>query len=69
MNRVDRQAALSVSGKKEQVEIVVCTHGSRDCRCGDKGGALVDALKEEIGRRGLEGKVKVGEVAHVGGHK
>ncbi|WVO15863.1 hypothetical protein L204_103525 [Cryptococcus depauperatus] len=49
--------------------ILICTHGSRDCRCRDKGGPLVDTLKAEISRRGLESIVKVGEVAHVGGHK
>jgi hypothetical protein len=50
-------------------EILVCTHGSRDCRCKDRGGGLVDALREEIERRGVGGKVKVREIAHVGGHK
>jgi len=50
-------------------EILVCTHGSRDCRCSDRGGPLVDALRGEIERRGLHGRVKVNEIAHVGGHK
>ncbi|WVW80720.1 hypothetical protein I302_102706 [Kwoniella bestiolae CBS 10118] len=50
-------------------EILVCTHGSRDCRCSDRGDPLVDALREEIVRRGVEEKVKVREIAHVGGHK
>lgn len=61
---VDRQKA-----GEGQVEVFVCTHGSRDCRCSDRGGPLVDALREEVLRRGLEGKVKIGEIAHVGGHK
>lgn len=52
-----------------EAEIVICTHGSRDCRCSDRGGALVEALREEIVRRGVGGKVRVSEVAHVGGHK
>ena len=48
-------------------EILVCTHGSRDCRCSVRGAGLVDALREEVERRGLG--VRVGEVAHLGGHK
>ena len=50
-------------------EILVCTHGARDCRCSDRGGPLVDALRAEISRRGVEGRVRVNEIAHVGGHK
>ncbi|WRT70947.1 uncharacterized protein IL334_007946 [Kwoniella shivajii] len=50
-------------------EILVCTHGSRDCRCSDRGGPLVEALREEVERRGVGDKVKIGEIAHVGGHK
>ena len=50
-------------------EILVCTHGARDCRCSDRGGPLVEALRAEISRRGVEGRVRVNEIAHVGGHK
>jgi hypothetical protein len=42
-------------------EVLVCTHGARDCRCSDHGGPLVKALREE--------GVAVREIAHVGGHK
>jgi hypothetical protein len=74
--KVDRQKALNPGdivkegeeGEKKW-EILVCTHGNRDCRCGETGGELVRALKAEIKTRGLEEKVRVGEVAHVGGHK
>lgn len=41
--------------------VLVCTHGSRDCRCAERGVPLVQALREE----GLD----VREVAHVGGHR
>jgi hypothetical protein len=54
---------------QDGVEILVCTHGSRDCRCGDRGGALVRALRHEVEKRGLAGRVRVGDIAHVGGHK
>jgi hypothetical protein len=50
-------------------EIMVCTHGARDCRCSDMGRPLVVALREEISKKGLAEKVTVGEIAHVGGHK
>lgn len=52
-----------------QVEIYVCTHGSRDCRCADRGIPLVEALRREVESKGLHGKVRIGEIAHVGGHK
>lgn len=63
-----------------EVHIYVCTHGTRDCRCGDKGPALIQALKTEIQVRksassvdnrkeGFWDRIKIGEIAHVGGHK
>ncbi|KAK8850758.1 hypothetical protein IAR55_004678 [Kwoniella newhampshirensis] len=58
-----------ISADEGVKEILVCTHGSRDCRCSDRGAPLVTALREEVRKRGLTDKVKIGEVAHVGGHK
>jgi hypothetical protein len=60
--------------------LYVCTHGTRDCRCGETGGAVVAALraararfaegaKTEEERELWAKKVHIGEVAHVGGHK
>jgi len=49
--------------------IYVCTHAARDCRCGDIGGFVAEALRKEIDRRGLTSVVKLGETGHVGGHK
>jgi hypothetical protein len=57
----------SESPIESEKEILVCTHGSRDCRCSDLGGGLVQSLRKEIERRGLG--IEVREVAHVGGHK
>jgi hypothetical protein len=51
------------------IHIYVCTHGARDCRCGDTGGAVYKTLLEEVVRRRMESEVKVGSVGHVGGHK
>jgi hypothetical protein len=58
---------LVVSPEMESKEILVCTHGSRDCRCSNLGGQLVGSLRAEIRKRGSEMEVR--EIAHVGGHK
>jgi hypothetical protein len=65
-------AAINVTGdgiKSDKSEILVCTHGSRDCRCADQGLPLVGALEQEIQRLGLDDRIRVSQVAHVGGHK
>lgn len=56
-------------GKSDKSEILVCTHGSRDCRCADQGLPLVETLEKEIQRLGLDDRIRVSQVAHVGGHK
>lgn len=67
----------------DEVHLYVCTHGTRDCRCGETGGATVQALREELLRlrsqelssqqkaewRISPEQIKIGEVTHVGGHK
>ncbi|CAO1628708.1 unnamed protein product [Parajaminaea phylloscopi] len=69
----------------EEAHIYVCTHGSRDCRCGVAGGELKEQLGREIRThelRVIDGtaqggavntnwskKVKVFGISHVGGHK
>ena len=59
--------------KKETVHLLVCTHTNRDCRCGERGGALVQALKAEVERARntnlLKVEVNIGQVGHVGGHQ
>lgn len=57
-NHVSAQPGGGLSPVKR---VLVCTHGSRDCRCKDRGVPLVEALRE----RGME----VQEVGHVGGHR
>ncbi|OVA07238.1 Sucraseferredoxin-like [Macleaya cordata] len=49
--------------------VFVCSHGSRDRRCGVCGPALVSRFKEEIDVRGLQGQVSVSPCSHIGGHK
>ncbi|KAJ7894455.1 hypothetical protein B0H14DRAFT_2334414 [Mycena olivaceomarginata] len=57
-----------------KVHIYVCTHGARDCRCGEMGGKVFTALREDLYRRiradpgGPAERVVLGEVGHVGGH-
>ncbi|EIM83692.1 uncharacterized protein STEHIDRAFT_30779, partial [Stereum hirsutum FP-91666 SS1] len=57
------------------VQLYVCTHGERDCRCGEWGGEVADELNAELKRRqsndpeGVWGRYSIGEVGHVGGHK
>lgn len=75
-----------VSGEANtEIHLYVCTHGSRDCRCGENGGRFVAALRTELARRRMHGatpwdsghqkavsvwgRVRIGELAHVGGHK
>jgi hypothetical protein len=64
-----------VKSTTEEIRLYVCTHGARDCRCGDIGGRVFTALREEVQKRtradpqGLVSKVRVGEVGHVGGHE
>ncbi|KAF5370912.1 hypothetical protein D9615_009788 [Tricholomella constricta] len=64
-----------VKETSEELHLYVCTHGARDCRCGNTGGAVVKVLREEVARRakmdpsGIASRVKVGEVGHVGGHQ
>ncbi|TNY21038.1 Sucrase/ferredoxin-like-domain-containing protein [Rhodotorula diobovata] len=61
-----------------RTHIFICTHSSRDCRCGDLGEPLYLALVRELRRRNVveggelrdgEAGVRVARVAHVGGHK
>ncbi|XP_020225048.1 uncharacterized protein LOC109806928 [Cajanus cajan] len=47
--------------------IFVCSHGSRDRRCGVCGPVLVSRFREEIELHGLQGKVFVSPCSHIGG--
>lgn len=80
LDEVEENLQSHVSGPLErrtsdEIHLYVCTHGARDCRCGDMGSQVAKALREEVARRveldpqGLISRVRVGEVGHVGGHK
>ncbi|KAI0916226.1 hypothetical protein AcV5_003222 [Taiwanofungus camphoratus] len=64
----DRSVPTS-SKDSAKLHLYVCTHGPRDCRCGETGGEVFAALQREIEKRGLDDQVMVGSVGHVGGHK
>lgn len=49
--------------------VFVCSHGSRDRRCGVCGPPLVSKFREELEFYGLQGKVSVSPCSHIGGHK
>ncbi|KAG1724485.1 hypothetical protein EDB19DRAFT_312396 [Suillus lakei] len=58
IEEVDEQLrvhAESVSGttslNSDDVHLYVCTHGTRDCRCGDTGGAVAHAIRDELRKR------------------
>lgn len=52
----------------EGTHVFVCTHGSRDDRCGRCGPAIVTALRDAC-RDAEIGDVSVRATSHVGGHK
>ncbi|XVF77028.1 hypothetical protein PTKIN_Ptkin14bG0007000 [Pterospermum kingtungense] len=61
-----------VPGTPEKLEgsfVFVCSHGSRDRRCGVCGPPLVNRFKEEIELYGLQCRVSVSSCSHIGGHK
>lgn len=66
----EHENGLNVAIEDEDpLHLFVCTHGARDCRCGDTGGAVFAAMRAEVERRQLSETVKVAAVGHVGGHK
>lgn len=65
------------SKQTDETHIYICTHGSRDCRCGVAGTAVYQALKDEVRshqastiKAGNDApkKVRVFPISHVGGH-
>ncbi|KAG9311417.1 Sucrase/ferredoxin-like-domain-containing protein [Chiua virens] len=56
----------------DDIHLYLCTHGARDCRCGDTGRRVSRAIRAELERRqwhDSSARIKLAEVAHVGGHK
>jgi len=64
------ETGVQTSGtESEDIHIYVCTHRNRDCRCGDSGSSVLEALQAEVAKRQLTSRVTLGAVGHVGGHK
>lgn len=62
-----RLKSVSVSGR---YHVLVCTHASRDRRCGRSGPQIITALKDLMKEKNVgEDKVYVDASSHVGGHK
>lgn len=61
--------------KAEEGHVYICTHGSRDCRCGVVGEQLKETMREEMRKHEVrvlgEGskRIHIYGVSHVGGHK
>lgn len=62
----DRLKHISLHGK---LHALVCTHATRDKRCGRSGPQVLTALQGLIKEKGVEDKVKADGCSHVGGHK
>ncbi|KAF9088652.1 hypothetical protein BGX23_007217 [Mortierella sp. AD031] len=54
---------------REPSAVLVCIHGSRDCKCGERGGDMFKILKDMVQMTGLTNSVKIYGVSHIGGHK
>eukprot|EP00939_MAST-03C_sp_MAST-3C-sp1_P002487 g2487.t1 len=67
---VDGCAPLCQGGALGGQIVLVCTHGSRDNRCGRAGPPLLRAIRNVLKDRGIgPEQVKVFASSHVGGHK
>ncbi|KAK0211834.1 Sucrase/ferredoxin-like-domain-containing protein, partial [Armillaria fumosa] len=80
LDMVDEQMRDCLSGNgpgslNDALHLYVCTHGTRDCRCGTVGRDVAEALRREISAHaeadpiGVASRCTVGEVGHVGGHQ
>uniref|UniRef100_A0A1J3H8N0 Altered inheritance of mitochondria protein 32 n=1 Tax=Noccaea caerulescens TaxID=107243 RepID=A0A1J3H8N0_NOCCA len=59
-------------GREEKLSgtfVFVCTHASRDKRCGVCGPVILERFKQEIGSRGLTDEISLRRCSHVGQHK
>ncbi|CAF2273966.1 BnaA04g10370D [Brassica napus] len=60
------------SGREEKISgtfVFVCTHASRDKRCGVCGPVILERFVQEIGSRGLSDQISLKRCSHVGQHK
>ena len=65
--------------KVYESHVLICTHNSRDTRCGIIGPIINKLFTQNLSSKGLlhpenpdesiRGKVRVGNISHIGGHK
>ena len=68
--RSHEDSSVRLSSVLTRLTSLVCTHGSRDSRCGRIGPKLIRALRDEIKSRHVgDGVIDVLATSHVGGHK
>jgi hypothetical protein len=70
MRSAYKSAVVDISRRKtKKMWILVCTHAARDCRCGEHGKAVYNAVRQYVDDRRLNESIMYTEVSHVGGHK
>ena len=59
----------------KNVDVYVCTHAARDCRCGERGQQVYDALLRAVQHERHQdpscfaNDIRIGAVGHLGGHQ
>jgi hypothetical protein len=67
---LNRQSSFPCAAIPWRQLVLVCTHGSRDKRCGRAGPLVISAMLAELKRRGItEEELAVRGSSHIGGHK
>lgn len=61
-------STVSPATTPPRTHIYVCTHGLRDCRCGDIGEPLYQDLVSAARRRKVGEEVEIRRISHIGGH-
>lgn len=62
------------SSRSKSVDVYVCTHAARDCRCGERGQQVYESLVRTVHDQrhrdpSFAHRINVGAVGHVGGHQ
>ncbi|KAJ3332013.1 hypothetical protein HDU76_001575 [Blyttiomyces sp. JEL0837] len=60
---------VKVTDVSDEAIVLVCTHMKRDKRCGVAGPMLIEEFERVVEEVGLQGKVAIHGVSHIGGHK
>jgi len=72
LNYIDSPPTMPTS---RNVDLYVCTHAARDCRCGERGQQVYDALLRAVQHErhqdpsSFANDIRIGAVGHLGGHQ